>query len=338
MAERLTQRQGAILRVVVREYTRSGEPVGSKHVVELSNLRVSAATVRNEMARLEDLGYLVQPHTSAGRVPTDIAYRYVVDLLRAPRRLGEGLERALAEDLGDDSVDLEELLRRAGEAVSRHTHHAAAVLARRARSSTLRRIELIPMGSRAVMAVAIAENGRVEQRTIPLDRDIDPASVDLACETLNADLHGRELEGAIRELDRRADEQAPPLDALTLGIADCLNGLLDSQQHVFVGGAANLAGEGDLERDELRSVYELLERQTSVLELLTSALQDSVSVRIGSELENAGLRSMSVIVAPFGGGGTAGSIGIIGPMRMRYERVISTAHSMARMLEEALGQ
>src|SRR5947199_3983826 len=132
MAETLGERQAAILRAIVREYIRSGEPVGSRHLVDRSRLNISSATVRNEMARLEELGYLAQPHTSAGRVPTDLGYRFVVDEIKSPRALGVGQRRALEEELsGEEPASIEDLLRKASDVVSRFTHHAAAVLAHR---------------------------------------------------------------------------------------------------------------------------------------------------------------------------------------------------------------
>ena len=186
MTENLGERPAAILRAIVREYIRSGEAVGSRYLVERTRLDVSPATVRNEMARLEELGYLVQPHTSAGRVPTDRGYRFLVDEIRAPRQLSEGQRRALAEELtSEEPESVEELLRRATEVVSHFTHHAAAVLSRRARPSTLRRLELFPVGARMAMLVLIAENGRVEQRMLPLggslaEKDVDALGARLA--------------------------------------------------------------------------------------------------------------------------------------------------------------
>src|ERR1051325_4415533 len=128
MAGTLGERQSAILRAIVREYIRSGEAVGSKHLVDRTRLHVSPATVRNEMARLEELGFLTQPHTSAGRIPTDQGYRFVVDEIRLPRPLAEGQRRALEEELiADEPASVEELLRRATDVVSRFTHQASAV-------------------------------------------------------------------------------------------------------------------------------------------------------------------------------------------------------------------
>ena len=338
MTENLGERPAAILRAIVREYIRSGEAVGSRYLVERTRLDVSPATVRNEMARLEELGYLVQPHTSAGRVPTDRGYRFLVDEIRAPRQLSEGQRRALAEELtSDEPESVEELLRRATEVVSHFTHHAAAVLSRRARPSTLRRLELFPVGSRMAMLVLIAENGRVEQRMLPLDGSLAEKDVDALGARLAAELHGVALEEAQRRLAAIAPSDAGERQLLD-DIAGGFQSLLDSEDHIFVGGVANLAGEQAFERDTLSRLYETLEHQKEMLQLLASTLNPPVSVRIGSEHDSQDLHSVSVVVAGFSPGANGlGSVGIIGPTRMDYERVIATANAVARMLEATLG-
>jgi heat-inducible transcriptional repressor len=338
MTDNLGDRPAAILRAIVREYIRSGEAVGSKYLVDRTRLDVSPATVRNEMARLEELGYLIQPHTSAGRVPTDRGYRFVVDEIRAPRQLAEGQRRALEVELmADEPESVEELLRRATEVVSRYTHHAAAVLSRRGRPSTLRRLELFPVGTRMAMLVLIAENGRVEQRMVPMDGSLGEKDVEGLGARLGAELHGVDLEKAQQRL--AAMSQSGPAERQLLDdIAAGFQSLLASDDHVFVGGVANLAGEQTFERETLSRLYETLEHQKAMLEMLASTLDPPVSVRIGSEHDSEDLRYVSVVVAGFSPGADAhGSIGVIGPTRMDYERVIATANAVARMLEVTLG-
>jgi heat-inducible transcriptional repressor len=339
MAGTLGERQSAILRAIVREYIRSGEAVGSKHLVDRTRLHVSPATVRNEMARLEELGFLTQPHTSAGRIPTDQGYRFVVDEIRLPRLLAEGQRRALEEELiADEPASVEELLRRATDVVSRFTHQASAVLSRRARPSSLRRLELFSTGPRLALLVLIAENGRVEQRMVPTEGTLDEKDIERIGEKLGKELQGVDLDEATRRINEGA--KSGPVDerALLSDIAAGFQSLLDADEHVFVGGAANLAGEEAFEREELSRLYETLEQQKAMLELLAATLDLPMSVRIGSELESEDLRSVSVVVANFSAGSDGhGSVGIIGPTRMDYERMIATANAVARMLEVTLG-
>jgi len=336
MADRIGARQAAILRAIVREFIRTGEPVGSKLLVDRSRLDVSPATVRNEMARLEELGFLQQPHTSAGRVPTDAGYRFVVDQLK-PRSLGEGQQRALAEQLEEPGT-IDDLLRRASDVVSRFTHHAAAVLAQRARSTRVRRLELLRIADQTAMVVAIAENGRVEQRMVHTDADEE--QLERLGDQLNRELHRMDIDEAATNLTKRAVKDERTDEAVLEGIGQALHALRDAESHVVVGGVANLANESDFEREVLHRLYEALEQQTAVLELLASAFDDqAVTVRIGSELGDADLANCSVVVARFGAPSDAyGSVGVIGPMRMDYDRVIATANAVARLLESALGR
>lgn len=333
----LGERQASILRAIVREYVRSGEPVGSRHLVDRSKLNVSSATVRNEMARLEELGYVAQPHTSAGRIPTDRGYRFVVDEIKSPRALTDPQRRTLEAELSDGEPTVEDLLRRASDTVSRFTHHAAAILARRARPGRLRRLELFPVGQRAAMLVLIAENGRVEQRMIPLESDVDEHDVERIAERLSREVQGVDIDAAIEAIveQARAGEarERGVLEAIAAGFAS----LRAADEHVVVGGVANLAGEESFERQTLHRLYEALEQQSALLELLTSTIDDQVTVRIGSEVTSEPFQSCSIVVASFGGPGERGSVSVIGPTRMDYDRVIATASAVAHLLEGPLG-
>jgi heat-inducible transcriptional repressor len=187
------------------------------------------------------------------------------------------------------------------------------------------------------MLVLIAENGRVEQRMIPLDGSLGENDVDALGGRLAADLHGVGLEEAQRRL-RALNASSPAERQLLDDIAGGFQSLLDSEDHVFVGGVANLAGEHTFERETLSRLYETLEHQKEMLQLLASTLDAPVGVRIGSEHHSEDLRSVSVVVAGFSPGANGlGSVGVIGPTRMDYERVIATANAVARMLEATLG-
>jgi heat-inducible transcriptional repressor len=338
MSEPLGDRRAAVLRAIVREFIRTGEPVGSRHLLDRARLDVSPATVRNEMARLEELGYLAQPHTSAGRVPTEQGYRFVVDELREPRPLAEGQRRAIAEELAEgEPGSVDELLRRASDLASRFTHHAAAVLSRRSRPGRLRRFDLFSTGGGAATLVLIAENGRVEQRRSTLAPLVTPAELESLSRRLATELEGSPLDRGAGSLDARAKGASTGERPVLEGAAAALRALAGADQHIVVGGVANLASE-DFERGTLRRLYEALEHQTAVLELLASVLDDEpFAVRIGSELPGADFRSCSLVVARFGGADADGSVSVLGPTRMDYERVISTAHAVARTLEQTLG-
>lgn len=334
MADDLGPRRAAILRAIVREFVRTGEAVGSKHIVDRARLEVSPATVRNEMALLEDLGYLAQPHTSAGRVPTDLGYRFVVDELGTPRALPGTQQRALEEEILDGQPSIEELLRRASEVVSRMTNHAAAIMSRRGRPARLRHVELVPIGGRVVNVVLIAGNGRVEQRMLTLDHEVASRDVERLAERLRMELQEIDLDAAVRSLTEYSQTAPNEERAIIEGIAVATQGLLDAEQHVVLGGAGNLAG--GFEREEFSRLYDALEKQSALLDALGAALQDPAGVLVGSEIPGADFRQCSVVVANFESAG-AGSVGVIGPTRMDYERVKTTTTAVAGILSDAIG-
>lgn len=332
----LGARQAAILSAIVREYIRSGEPVGSKHLVGKYRLDVSSATVRNVMSLLDELGYLTQPHTSAGRIPTDTAYRWFVDAA-GPLRLGETQERQLTEALSEPA-DLDEKLARASEVLSRFTRYAAAVLTPRLKVSHLRHLDLAWLGPHLVVAVVIGDGGRVEKRMVELDSDVSERDVEHVSHEVNRVLGGLALDEAHRRLAAMAKRAPAKERPLLAGVAEAIAHMMGADQRVFVGGAANLAADAHLasERDTLRVVYETMERQSEILHLLEEAISP-VSVRIGSEIAVENLRALSVVAAPYTVGGEgAGTVGVIGPTRMDYLRAMTIVAAVARTLEASL--
>lgn len=337
MREGLGPRQSTILRAVVREYVRSGEPVGSKQLVGRYRFALSSATVRNEMAGLVELGFLVQPHTSAGRIPTDRGYRFFVDTMEGPLRLPEGQERRLDDELSRPQ-SLEDLLQRTTDVLSRLTRYAAAVLAPRLAPSRLRRIETVRLGPRTATVVIVAHNGRVEQQIVTFARETSAARLERASAELNRDLYDMSLTDARQRASELAAGAQPRDRELLAGIVAALEQMLRAEDRVFVGGAANLAEEPAFERETLHGLYEVLERQTDVLNLLSEALERPITVRIGSEVAVEEMRSCSLVMATYDlGGRSVGSLGLIGPTRMDYQRAVAAAASAARKLASTLG-
>jgi heat-inducible transcriptional repressor len=332
----LGDRQAAILSAIVREYIRSGEPVGSKHVVGRYKLDVSSATVRNDMSLLEELGYVTQPHTSAGRIPTDLGYRWFVDSSATPR-LAEGQQRELDDALTEPG-DLDEKLLRASEFLTRFTQYASAVLTPQLGVSRLRHLDLARLGSRLVVAILIGDGGRVEKRMIELDADVTEREVEYVAHEVNRALSGLPLDQARQQLLTMSKKGSAKARALESAVSEAIGDMLESQRRVFVGGATNLATAETLgsERETLRKVYEAMDRQTELLRLLEEAIRP-VSVRIGSEVQVEDLRSISVVAAPYGGADEgAGSLGVIGPIRMDYVRAMAIVAAVARTLEASL--
>jgi heat-inducible transcriptional repressor len=340
MAEQaeLGARKSAVLRAIVEEYVRTGEPVGSEHVAELAGLGVSSATIRNEMAALEELGYLSHPHTSAGRIPTDAGYRHYVDTLPAGGRLREQQRRAIAGYFAEAILDLEEVLKGSVQLLSRLTQYAGLAVPPSSSDEPIVRIELIDMGP-TVMVLAVGQHGRVDKRIV--DR---PATADARAVTA-ADLRLAKVRGlayteaAARVLQLAAEGPSEQRD-LMLQVAETLRitQQIESAGHVVVGGVANLADEAQLwRRETVRRLFEALEREQEMLQVLqdVSAGDADLSVTIGAEHPTTGDWGASIVTAPFrSGDATLGTIGVVGPTRMDYVSAMASVRAVAKRLTE----
>lgn len=343
MRVRLEARKGAVLRAVVRDYIRTAEPVGSGAIVRRYRLGVSAATVRNDMAWLEDLGYLVQPHTSAGRIPTDSGYRYFVDALPPRMTLSQHQRRAIAAFFGDVPPDVDELLHGTASLLSRVTGYAAVTVSPEAAESRVLRAELVQMGS-ALLLLVVTDTGRVDKRVVGMDAEPDPRLVQRVSDAIAEGLGGMSYEEAAEHAAFLAAGSPPDARDLLAAVADALERLhLEADaDHVYTGGVANMADERSFQRMEtLRTMMEALEERATALRLLRpepgEATHD-VAVRIGTENPLRAMREASVVVARYRAGRRpVGAIAVIGPTRMDYGGTISFARAVVRRLSDLLG-
>lgn len=336
----LDDRKAAILKAIVQDYVRQGEPVGSKRLVDTWGLGVSSATVRSEMSALEEAGYITQPHTSAGRIPTDKGYRYFVDALADDRQL-TAEQRAALQGLLRESNDLEDLLRRASHALSRLTRYAALVVAPAITDSRLRHIELVQLGPTSVLGVFIADTGRVEKKLMDLDAPVAEHDVARARQVVNEAAAGLRTAQAPDVIAGVAAGAPAELHALLHTLADAVRTMASPTpgEQVIVGGTANMAAPGYFDRlEQVHSVYETLEEQVIVLQMLKEALDlGDPAVRIGRELPLVELAACSVVAARYDVAGSAmGSVGVLGPTRMDYPRTLAVVKAVASTIEHAL--
>jgi heat-inducible transcriptional repressor len=340
MTERsdLGPRKSAILRAVVEEYVRSGEPVGSETIAEGSGLGVSSATIRNEMAALEELGFLSHPHTSAGRIPTDAGYRHYVDSLPAGGRLRDSQRRAITGYFAEVIVDLEEVLKGSVQLLSRLTRYAGLAVPPTASDEPLARLELIDMGP-SLLILAVGQHGRVDKHV--MDRPEATEAADLAAaETRLQVLRGSTYVEAQAQLLRLAVEGPAYEHDLMLSVAEFLRLATegDRSSHVVVGGVANLANEAQaMRRETLRRLFETLEREQEMLRVLhdVTSTTDELAVTIGAEHPSTGEWEASIITAPFKAGDTTvGTIGLVGPTRMDYLSAMASVKAVAKRLSE----
>jgi len=336
-SEPLDERKLTILRAIVTEYVANGEPVGSKRVVEVAGLDVSAATVRNEMAVLEELGYITQPHTSAGRIPTDQGYRRFVDDLRADPRVDDP-RRQLVEELLGSSKDLEDLLARTSSVLSQLTRLVSLVIAPTVDASRLKLLELVSLSPGSGLLLLVTDTGRVDKRMVELPAGIGDADLDRVRNVLSENVRGRRLEEVHAAVAAIAEEAPPELREALRAVAEATKDQLadDTIHHVFVGGQASLAGDEAFEREHLSRVLQVLEERATLARLLSEATADErTTVRIGEENQVEDLRSASLVAQRYQLV-TAGSLGVIGPTRMDYASVVATVRAVADQLQTTL--
>lgn len=330
-----------VLRAIVEDYVATREPVGSRALVERHGLGVSPATIRNDMAALEEGGFIVQPHTSAGRVPTDKGYRLFVDRLSSVKALSGAQSRAI-EDFLARAVDLDDVVDRAVRLLAQLTQQVAVVQYPSLRRSVLRHVELVPLGERRLLVVIITDNGRVEQRTVELATDPDLDVVAVLRARLNVAAVGRRLAELNTVLAALIDLFAPDDAPLVRSVVSVLEETLaqESEERVALGGTANLArANGSDFTHTLGPVLEALEEQVVLLRLLTEMAEDAatVSARIGRETQHEGLLETSFVTTGYGGDGDAlARIGSIGPLRMDYPGTMASVRAVARYLTRIL--
>ena len=325
----LTPRQQGILRRVVEEYVASGQPVGSKTLVERSEFDVSPSTVRSELAELETLGFLTHPHTSAGRVPTEAGYRYFADDL-----LGhlEPQPPTFPLDLASTSTEVESALQATTEMLSQVTRLLALVSAPPLEATHVRHVEVLLLQPELVMAVVITSAGGVTKRLFHFDEPVDPGLAQWAGEYLNETVSGLQLGTAL--LRRRFEDPGLSVRerAFLAALRPAFVELVSAEQRIYVGGAADLLGE--VRNDELesyRSLFELVEKRASLLDLLAEPTEGRRPfVRVGHELEHPALHEIALVGACYGLVHRAlGAVSLVGPVRMDYEKALGAVRSAA---------
>ena len=329
----LEDRKLDVLRAIVEDYVSTHEPVGSKTLVERHNLGVSPATIRNDMAALEDEGYIAQPHTSAGRIPTDKGYRLFVDKLSSVKPL-TGAERRAIQSFLDGAVDLDDIVGRTVRLLAQLTRQVAVVQYPSLTRSSVRHVELVALSPVRVLLVVITNTGRVEQRAIELGSDLaDPILGELRAQ-LNAAVAGVRMADAPERLggltERFPDESQPAVAAVLSGLLESL--VEEHEERVVIGGAANLVRFNPDFPLTIQPVLEALEEQVVLLRLLGEATDPSVlTVRIGHENPFEGLAATSVVSVGYGSESEMlAKLGVLGPTRMDYPGTMGAVRAVAR--------
>lgn len=337
----LNERSMRILKELIEAYIHSGRPVGSKVLAQTSGINFSAATVRNIAAELEEMGFVRSPHTSAGRVPTALGYRMYVDaLLQEHPPLQEDLDRMRAHL--DPELRSEDLIESASDILSGITHLAGVVTLPRGKQAALRQIEFLPLGGRRVLAILVMNQRDVKNRIIQLDREYKESELQQIGNYLNAHFAGRELETIRRDLLRELEKMRMDMDRLMKGVIELADkALVQDEEEVdcVVAGQGNLLEYQELMNfDRLRALLVAFTERRKILHLLDESIKaQDVRILIGHESGYDIFDYLSVVSAPYSvNGEVIGVLGVIGPTRMPYDRVIPVVDITARMLGEAM--
>ena len=337
----LEERRLAVLRAIVEDYVSTHEPVGSKALVERHNLGVSPATIRNDMAALEEEGFIAQPHTSAGRVPTDRGYRLFVDRLSGVKPLSQAERRAIHQFL-DDAVDLDDVMRRTVRLLAQVTKQVALVQYPSLARSRVRHIEIVTLSSTRLIIVLVVDSGRVEQRIVECAAPITESVLGDLRSRLGVALGDQPFSAvpeAVADFDEGfAVDDRPMVRSVLAAVLEMVTERPD--ERIMLGGTAHLARYGESFPIAIQPVLEALEEQVVLLRLLGEATsQQGVTVRIGHENPVEGLEATSVVTARYGvGEKPRASLGIVGPTHMDYAgtmgSVLAVAQYVSRMLDD----
>ncbi len=337
-----TERSRKILAALVREYIATGDPVPSSVLVTSSGLGVSSATVRSILAGLESDGYVVQPHTSAGRIPTDRGYRFYVDLLLETKRSARTASVVEARLRRDNAAPLADaVLSQASHLVSQASRHVGFALSPAQEAAVFDRVEFVPMGSTRVLVIIVARGGHVIQKVIDLGEPLQADDLARAARYLNSEFAGLPLHRAREAVLDRINEERLLYDALMARAMRVVTSTftdLPEEHALYIDGAASLLGEDQgLTLGTLQTLLLMIEEKQTLVRLLNEYIDGpGLTIVIGAEHPDPSLRSFSIVASTYQDGETTGTIGVIGPTRMRYPRAIAVVEGAAQAVSRLL--
>ena len=336
----IPERSLEVLRAIVQDFISSNQPVGSKALLDRHPLGVSAATIRNDMALLEEEELITAPHTSSGRIPTEKGYRLFVDRLSEVKQLTPA-ERSAIENFMNTASDLDDIVDRTARSLAQLTNTLAVVQYPSLGRSSVRHIELIPLGSDRILLMLITDSGRIQQLQVDTEAELAEDLIQEVRGRLNGMLAGVQLASVESRLTELEDEFSQERRPFVRDVVSALQSLVDAnrQEKLVISGAANLVRRDEDFSGELSKVLEAIEEQVVLLKLLDElhADQHGVGLRIGSELGLQGLKHASIVVTGYENRGTeVAKLGVLGPTRMDYSQNIASVRAVARYLTKTL--
>jgi heat-inducible transcriptional repressor len=342
MNDTLSQRSRQILEAIIDDYIRTAEPVGSRSVTRRHGLSLSPATVRNVMSDLEEMGFLASPHTSAGRVPTDKAFRFYVDSLLQIRAIDQGQQDEIRSRYRGRSRDVGEILKDTSRILSSISHYIGIVIAPRFAADVFRQIEFVQLCDRRILAILVSESGVVQNRIIESDEKLDSEDLVRMSNYLNSLLKGLTISEVKSRIVREMEDEKVRYDVLLSRALKLSEQTLDdSSAEVFIEGQINIFEQPEFaDVEKMKDIFRAFEEKSQLLALLDRCMDaERVNIFIGAENFLSRMNCMSVVTAPYASGpNTLGILGVIGPTRMGYDRVIPIVDYTARILSELLGR
>ncbi|PLX83250.1 MAG: heat-inducible transcription repressor HrcA [Desulfuromonas sp.] len=341
MSEKLNDRSRKILEAIIEDYIDSAEPIGSRTVSRRHRIGLSPATVRNVMADLEEMGYIVSPHTSAGRIPTEKGYRFYVDTLLQVRELSEQERLRIERKYRLDGLRMEERLRGAGKVLSQISHYAGIVMAPRLNTTVFRHIEFISLSRGKVLVVFVTQSGLVQNKIIEVEEEVTPRELEQITNYLNRTLSGLTIQDAkLRLIAEMAKEKALYDKLLQRALKLSQEALSDEMGgQVFIEGASNILEQPEIaDMGRMKRLFRAFEQKSQLVELLDKSQRaQGVQIFIGSQSEYSELEGFSLITSTYSNcGGAIGTLGVIGPSRMSYSLVIPIVDYTARLVSQVL--
>jgi heat-inducible transcriptional repressor len=337
----LDKRAQILLKTLVERYIAEGQPVGSRTLSRHAGLDLSPATIRNVMSDLEEAGLIASPHTSAGRVPTPLGYRFFVDSLLVVKQLGSGELHQLEDQLHPDNP--QRAIRAASQLLSQLTSFAGVVMTPRRRALTFRQIEFLRLSEKRVLLIVVTPEGDVQNRILFTEREYTPSELVTAANFINQNYSGHSFE----DIRHRLHEELSAIRQDMMGLMSAAleasdQAVSESNEQYVISGERNLLAVRDLSQDmgRMRQLFELFEHKTSLVQILDLSLRgEGVQIFIGGESGVSAPDEVSVVTAPYKvGNDVVGTVGVIGPTRMAYDRVVPIVDITAKLLSSALSQ
>jgi len=337
----LDKRAQMLLKTLIERYIEDGEPVGSRTLSRYSNLDLSPATIRNVMSDLEEMGFIASPHTSAGRIPTPQGYRFFVDTLLVVKELASRELHHLEDQLHPDNP--QRVIHAASQLLSELSRFAGIVMTPRRREPTFRQIEFLRLSEKRVLLIVVTPQGDVQNRILVTERDFSPAELVSAANYINQHYSGQSFEDVRQRLNQELRELRQDMIQLMTSAVEAGNqAVSEGSEPYVITGERNLLSVRDLSQDlsRLRQLFELFEQKTRLAQILDLSLRgEGVQVFIGGESGVSAPDEVSVVTAPYSVNGTVvGTVGVIGPTRMAYDRVVPIVDVTAKLLSSALSK